>query len=285
MRTLRYDDPDAAVFLKSIRHYADRLKNSDTTFFLVVDDAWVRAIVSIHTEPYYFYSPAGSNLGNVVILNQDLMYLDAVLESAGRLVQSEGLAYLVYSSSLVPNELSQTLVKHEFGKVDHAYSMYVDIDDPPEAPQGLVFKPMNISERQDLLELQTAYYEGTGDHATQIIQGNLLTLSEEDLDSMFNEDTTFIAMENGVIVGIVIISVERGLLMSIAVSSEHRGKGIARKMLAFALIRLKELGWGRVYLRVHIDNTPAIKLYESFGFVIESERESYVYYPTCQLLE
>ncbi|MHA1908907.1 MAG: GNAT family N-acetyltransferase [Candidatus Thorarchaeota archaeon] len=260
------------------------MKN-ETPFFIIADDAWVRAIVSIHTEPYFFYAAAGSNLGRIVILNPDLLHLDAVLESAGKLVQSEGLAYLAYTNTVIPNELRETLEKHEYGLLDHAYSMFAVIDRPPESPQDILFKPLNISERKEVMKLQTEFFKGTGDQANPIINQNLFTLSDEELDTMFNEDTTFLAFENGETVGIVVISVEQGLLMSIAVSPKHRRKKISRKMLAFALIRLKELGWGKVYLRVHVENTPAIKLYKSFGFVVETETISYVYYPTCQLLK
>ncbi len=285
MRFLKHDDPEATKYLKSIPRYVNKLASDEIPFFIIVDDACVRALVTIHTEPYYFYASAGSNLGRVIMLNSDPMYLDAVFESVGRLVQSEGLAYLVYTNSLIPEELQRMLEKHEFGLIDHAHSMYVELNRIPDAPQGLVFKPMDITQRDHIQQLQTEFFKDTGDLTNPIIQQNLLTLSDEDLDSLFNEDTTFLVMENDETVGIVVISVEQGLLMSIAVSPKHRRKNIARKMLAFALIRLKELGWGKVYLRVHVDNIPAIKLYKSFGFIVESETISYVYYPTCQLLD
>ncbi|MFW9909583.1 MAG: GNAT family N-acetyltransferase [Candidatus Thorarchaeota archaeon] len=279
MRTLKQDDADAAKFLRLIPRYADSLRESDTPFFLIVDDTWVRALISIHIEPYYFLGPAGSKLGRLTILNPDLEYLDQVLNAAHGIVKSEQLHYLIYSESMIPDELKQVLEKHQFHLVDHAYSMFVDIDIPPEPPEGITFQPMDIKKRDKILELQTAIYESTDDEANPIIQRNLLTLSDEDLDSIFNEDTTFLALQGEVVVGIVVISVEQGVLMSIAVKPEFRKRGIARKLLKFALIRLKELGWGRVYLRVHAKNMPAIKLYESFGFELESESMSYVFYP------
>jgi ribosomal protein S18 acetylase RimI-like enzyme len=285
LKILGHNDPDASKFLKSIPRYVDTLAKDDIPFFIIVDDAWVRAIVSIHTEPYFFYAAGGSKLGRIVILNPDLMNIDQVLDSAGRIVQSEGLAYLVYTNSHIPDELREKLEKHEYGQLDHSYSMYVDLDEPPESPEGLVFKPQAITDQKTFLDLQIEFFKGTEDPATHIIQQNLPTLTDEELGSMFNEDTSYLALQGEEVVGLVVISIDRGLLMSIAVPQRYRGKGISKKLMAFALIRLKELGWGKVYLRVHVDNSPAIKLYESFGFAVESEMISFVYFPTCQLLE
>ncbi|MHA2424546.1 MAG: GNAT family N-acetyltransferase [Candidatus Thorarchaeota archaeon] len=283
MRYLRHDNPEAAKYLKSIPSHVERLSREDIQFFIIVDGAWIRALVTIHTEPTFFFAPAGSNLGNVMLLNPDLNYLDDVLDCAGLLLQKEGLTYLVHSSVPAPKELRDVLRKFEYKILDHSYSMSVDLDTPPQPPEGLMFRPMNPEDKYDILRKQTEFFEGTGDLASATITENLFTLSDDELNSMFNEDTTFLAMENSNLVGIVMISIEQGLLISIAVSPEHRGRGIAQKMLAFALIRLKELGWSKVFLRVHVENKPAINLYESFGFVIEREIEAHVYFPTCQL--
>ncbi|MFW9847892.1 MAG: GNAT family N-acetyltransferase [Candidatus Thorarchaeota archaeon] len=283
MKTLRNEDPDATQYLKSIPRYVDTLTRNETPFFLIADDAWVRAIVSIHTEPYRFFSPAGNKLGRIVVLNPDLSFLDEVLEHARRLVQSEGLSYLVYSNSMIPDELKRKLEEFEFNEVDHSFSMYLDIHEPPEIPRGIIFRPITPAMRGDFMEIQSEFFKGSGDPVTEIIQDNLKTLTDSDLDSMFNEDTSFLAYQDDQIVGIVVISIDQGLLMSIAVSPKFRGKKISRKLLAFALIRLKEIGWGKAYLRVHVNNVPAIKLYESFGFVVENESLTYVYYPSRKI--
>ncbi len=279
MKTLRNEDPDAARYLKSIPRYVETLTRNEVSFFIIADDAWVRAIVSIHTEPYRFFSPSGTKLGRLVILNPELSFLDDVLEHAINLVKSEGLSYLLYSNSMIPDELRQKLEEFEFNEEDHSFSMYVDIDKPPEIPRGIIFRPITPSERSDFLHIQEKFFRGSGDSTTEIIQNNLKTLSDDELDSMFNEDTSFLAYQDDQIVGIVVISIDQGLLMSIAVSPELRGKKISKKLLAFALIRLKETGWGKAYLRVHVDNAPAIMLYKSFGFVMENESIAYVYFP------
>jgi ribosomal protein S18 acetylase RimI-like enzyme len=54
--------------------------------------------------------------------------------------------------------------------------------------------------------------------------------------------------------------------MRIAVHPDHRSKGIATKLIAAALDRLKELSIEEVELDVEIVKKGAIELYEKLGF-------------------
>jgi len=55
-------------------------------------------------------------------------------------------------------------------------------------------------------------------------------------------------------------------LASIAVDPWYRGRGIASLLLDSTFRRLRRRGVSRVYLVVKVTNTPAIRLYESYGF-------------------
>ena len=54
------------------------------------------------------------------------------------------------------------------------------------------------------------------------------------------------------------------------VRPEWQGKGLGRALLVFALNRLRELGHTKVYLRTSTGRPGAIRLYESYGFTIDS---------------
>ena len=285
MRVLKHDHPEATRFLKSIPIQVEKLQRDDISYFIVVDDAWIRAIVTIHYEPHYFFAPSGSSLGNLMILNPDPSFIDAVIECAQKLVQSEGLAYIVYSQGLVPEELSLSLRRNEFEKIDHAYAMSVELESEYDNPEGLLFKPMNVGERERVIEYQEKIYSGTGDLANPTIAKNLRTLTDDEFYTIFNEDSTYFVEWNGVTIGLVVYINDSGVIASVAVDPQYRGKVFGKKMVIFALNQLKSLGWGKAFLRVHVENTHAVKLYESLGFKINRETETYVYTPTCQLLE
>lgn len=63
------------------------------------------------------------------------------------------------------------------------------------------------------------------------------------------------------------------LIYSLGVSEEHRGKGIAQKLLAAVLKVATEDAC--VYLNVRPSNAAAMHIYEKAGFTIDAEVKSY----------
>ncbi len=64
-------------------------------------------------------------------------------------------------------------------------------------------------------------------------------------------------------------------VQTIAVSASHRGKGLGRKLLEALVGQAKRLGSEQILLEVRVDNEPAIKLYQSFGFERIDVRKRY----------
>lgn len=59
---------------------------------------------------------------------------------------------------------------------------------------------------------------------------------------------------------------KRAVIMRIAVHPDHRGEGVATRLIAAVLDQLKEMKVSEVELDVEIVKTGAIGLYEKFGF-------------------
>lgn len=60
----------------------------------------------------------------------------------------------------------------------------------------------------------------------------------------------------------------QAIIMKIAVHPDHRGKGIATKLIESTLDKLGKMKCTEVELHVEIVKTGAIKLYEKFGFKV-----------------
>ena len=68
---------------------------------------------------------------------------------------------------------------------------------------------------------------------------------------------------------------DEGELLNIAILPEDRGRGLGRRLLKNWLDRLREERFRAVFLDVRVNNDPAIRLYESFGFKVIGTRKGY----------
>ena len=71
-----------------------------------------------------------------------------------------------------------------------------------------------------------------------------------------------------------------GEITNVAILSEYRGRGYGKRLIAELLKAGRELGAKDFTLEVRVSNTPAIRLYESLGFVLEGVRPNFYERPT-----
>ncbi len=105
--------------------------------------------------------------------------------------------------------------------------------------------------------------------------------SQAFIDNLTKKDHLFVAEVDGAVVGVAGLHEypsprmrHKGHL-GIMVSPDHQGKGVGRKLME-ALLELADnwLMLDRVELEVFANHTPAIRLYESMGFVSEGTRRA-----------
>lgn len=69
--------------------------------------------------------------------------------------------------------------------------------------------------------------------------------------------------------------VDHADITAIAVSSQYLKKGIATQLLNNLIAKCTDLNMDKIFLEVRVSNTPAISLYEKFGFKLISTRKHY----------
>lgn len=111
---------------------------------------------------------------------------------------------------------------------------------------------------------------------------NLITLLGKELhdDFKFNLDVfsnCLVIEENEKLIGFVIYSViyDRSEIVDIIIDSKYRLKGYGKKLLDCVIDKIKKTGCLNATLEVACNNLPAVKLYESLGFIIEAKRKNY----------
>ncbi|MDK2879876.1 MAG: [ribosomal protein S18]-alanine N-acetyltransferase [Thermoanaerobacteraceae bacterium] len=62
------------------------------------------------------------------------------------------------------------------------------------------------------------------------------------------------------------LTISCGQLLSIAVLPRHHGKGIGKRLLEAGINYMESRGIKRIKLEVRPDNTPAVRMYEKYGF-------------------
>lgn len=102
------------------------------------------------------------------------------------------------------------------------------------------------------------------------------------LDDLISEYShPFVVQMDNEIAGYVIlwIGVDEGHLTNIAVAKKYQRKSIAKRLLSYIFRFAAESGLTQIILEVRPSNTPAIFLYESFGFTRLGVRKRYYQNP------
>ena len=71
------------------------------------------------------------------------------------------------------------------------------------------------------------------------------------------------------------LAADEAEILTIAVDAEHQGSGVGRALLRENLSQAANAGAKAMFLEVAKDNTPALALYDRFGFVQVGERSGY----------
>jgi len=134
---------------------------------------------------------------------------------------------------------------------------------------------MKLTEVDEVVQL----WRRLASDQTLIIDDENLTRFREFLEGLSKEDENqVLAYEiNGRIVGFLMFMKQarsmlklkrsRAMITDLYVEQEHRGRGIASKLLERCLEYLKSLGVEEVRVNVLVDNAPAISLYRKTGFI------------------
>jgi ribosomal-protein-alanine N-acetyltransferase len=92
----------------------------------------------------------------------------------------------------------------------------------------------------------------------------------------------FVATENDTVVGYISFYciLDETEIVNVCVMPELRGKGIGRALTKCAIDFNRETNGSKVMLEVRKSNTPAIKLYESLGFIPVGVSKNHYKLPT-----
>ena len=106
--------------------------------------------------------------------------------------------------------------------------------------------------------------------------------SEQALNLFLKEDAVaFAALENGKVLGYIglLLAPGEGQILNLAVFPAARGQGVAKGLIAGVIAEAQARGLDTLSLEVRGSNTPAVRLYQSFGFSIAGTRKGFYRHP------
>lgn len=111
-----------------------------------------------------------------------------------------------------------------------------------------------------------------------------MPFTEKALNELFSNTSWhfFVATENDTVVGYISFYciLDETEIVNVCVMPELRGKGIGRALTNRAIDFSRENNGSKVMLEVRKSNTPAIKLYESLGFISVGVSKNHYKLPT-----
>lgn len=157
------------------------------------------------------------------------------------------------------------------------YEMYLDLDsfgkmDYPS--RGISLRKATNSDAHEVAR-QNRIYFGLDTPGEDCAGGDINIIMPEDEEQ--RGLTNFLAQKDQEVIGKVNLQLTAayGGIFGLGVLPEHRSQGYGREILVKAIAKLLEMGARKVMLQVEAQNSKALKLYESCGFVPASTMDYY----------
>ena len=101
-------------------------------------------------------------------------------------------------------------------------------------------------------------------------------LSSDEWQEEIKNSTVYLIEKNGEVIGNISYekkSKDHVYISGLAIDPDFQDQGVAKQVLILVLAELKNIK--RIDLVTHPDNFKAIQLYQSLGFIVESQKENY----------
>jgi len=155
--------------------------------------------------------------------------------------------------------------------------MICQLDKPFKPSEEIQFSPVQKEEMRQFIKTAKEILQDSPDIMLTKALKHFLELPDAFLNFYYTLEKFYFAKKNQRTIGVLNFNVARGLISNIGVDPKERGKGYGRQIMLFGLEQLKNSGCKQAYLRVHVENKPAVHLYESLGFVKAERYKSLIW--------
>jgi ribosomal protein S18 acetylase RimI-like enzyme len=203
--------------------------------------------------PYWIFVQDSNPIGLVAVGKEEL--------ATGKEIE--------YAMSVFPSGEKEAIKQFNeigFQDLDDSYRMVCRLDIKFESSNELRFRQVQREEMRRFTEVAERFLSGSPDIMLRKALEHLPELPDEFLDLYYSQERFYYADKDQQTIGVLDFNPDRGLISNVGVDPQQRRKGYGRQIMLFALQELKNSGCEQAYLRVHVENKSAIRLYEALGF-------------------
>jgi len=268
MKVYSHEDPDLKQFMKKISKVTKQVEAMKLPYWVFVEESNPVGIVVVGKEPMQLLASPGSSMAFVELFNMRLPK-ENIGAFAAEALKLTGQKNVEYALAKFPSDEVAAINQFKtvnFKEFDDCYHMVCKLDKTFEPAKELQLKKVKKGEMRQFIEYAERFLQGSPDIALEEALQHISELPDDFLELYYTQEEFFIAYKDEQPVGILNLNTVKGLVSDLAVDRNERGKGYGRQLMVFGLQKLKKKGCEQAYLRVHVENKPAILLYESLGF-------------------
>lgn len=279
MRVISHEDSELKPFEEAISDYTGLAKALGMSYWLFVKDEKPIGLLYTGTEPVQLLAPIGTPVARIQIIDfkQPAEVLENYISEAYSLAMKNNVDLVFTTFPSKHENLTSKLEELGFEEVANSYRMVCPLNKAFEPKEEPVCERVKREELGDFLEHVIECLSGSPDSMLDIVMDNIRGMPDKFLDLWYNMQQLYWVDKNGEVIGILDLSVRNKFISNIGVSPKHRRKGYGRQIMLFALQTLMQEGGKHAGLRVHKDNKAAISLYESLGFKITEQNQTFIW--------
>ncbi|WP_211340532.1 GNAT family N-acetyltransferase [Mesobacillus subterraneus] len=165
------------------------------------------------------------------------------------------------------SEAGQKFIAKTGAQYKHSeYEMYLKEEaSAAEEASGITFRKATNADAREIARQNAIYFNDEYSEENEMETDDMILPEVEEKRGM----TSYLAEKDGEIIGKVNLQLtsKLGAIFGLGVLPEHRRKGYGRALLLMAIEKLKEANAKEIMLQVAAENSNALNLYQSCGFV------------------
>lgn len=264
-----YDDPNAEDVIAKVANYAEPARAMGLPFWVFAEERKPIGMVVFGREPIQLLAPAGTLMSFILVADPQVSQ-EKIREFASEALDFVKRTAAQYALVAFPHEKEEAIAEFKslgFEEIDDCYEMEYKMIQPFEVSDKIQFNKVNRGKIQVFLRLAKEFLSDSPDVMLSRTLKFASELPKEFLDAYCNIEEFYFINKGEQTIGIINFNSKTGRISNVGIAPAQRRKGYGEQAIKFALNKLLENNIKQVYLRVHVKNKAAMKLYEKIGFL------------------